>query len=237
VAAAHVKAHGRRATICAAHVAPISLKLEALPSPQKCRWSPVLVVDEEGNTWEGRATMSHNEDQFEGTHEAWKALRSQLADRIDVHDEFDHVFYELDVPERFETPCGPYIQVAWSGDNRIVAELSSNRVSIRSSASEGPSDACSMRPAGFGSSPCSREDEQVPQRAEARRSSTRTSSRSRVAIRAAARPSRGRSTTLAPCGAAAAARHSATASGPSPLTRIRVPVIWTVPASKSYCIT
>lgn len=88
----------------------------------------MLVVDEVGNTWEGGSRMSHNEDQFEGSHEAWKAFRNHLADRIDLHDEFDHVLYEFDVPERFETPCGPYIQVGWSGDDDIVAELSSNRV-------------------------------------------------------------------------------------------------------------
>lgn len=28
----------------------------------------------------------------------------------------------------FEPPCGPYIQVAWSADGDIVAEVSSNRV-------------------------------------------------------------------------------------------------------------
>ena len=71
--------------------------------------------------------MSHHEDLLEGTEKAWKTYRSELADRIYTHDDSDHVLLELDVPERLEAPCGPYVQVAWSGDGDIFAEVSSNR--------------------------------------------------------------------------------------------------------------
>jgi hypothetical protein len=72
--------------------------------------------------------MSHHEDLLERTEQAWTTYRSELADRIYTHDEFDHVLLELDVPERLDTPCGPYVQVGWSGDGDIVAEVSSNHV-------------------------------------------------------------------------------------------------------------
>ena len=72
--------------------------------------------------------MVDDEDLFESVEDAWKTFRSELADRIYAHDEYDHILVEVDVPERLETPCGPYIQVGWSGDDDIVAEVSSNRV-------------------------------------------------------------------------------------------------------------
>jgi hypothetical protein len=40
---------------------------------------------------ERRAEMSHDEDVFGGTEEAWETFRNELADRIYTHDEADHV--------------------------------------------------------------------------------------------------------------------------------------------------
>lgn len=73
--------------------------------------------------------MSRELDLFEGVESAWSEFRRELADRIAQHDELDHILLEVDVPERHDAPCGPYIQVNWTeGDDTLLAEVSSNRI-------------------------------------------------------------------------------------------------------------
>lgn len=61
--------------------------------------------------------------------QAWKAFQVAIAERMHAHGEDNHILWEMDVPERNECPCGPYVQVSWSDDDeRLVAEVSGNRV-------------------------------------------------------------------------------------------------------------
>ena len=71
--------------------------------------------------------MSGRDTVTESAAKAWKDFRATLADRVFCHADDDHILLEVDVPERHETPTGPYVQVGWTGDD-IVAEVSSNRV-------------------------------------------------------------------------------------------------------------
>lgn len=72
--------------------------------------------------------MSTPQEEFEGVEDAWREFRLALADRISEQEDNDHILWELDVPERFESPTGPYIQVWWHDREQPVAEVSSNRV-------------------------------------------------------------------------------------------------------------
>lgn len=67
--------------------------------------------------------MGKQDDEFEGVEDAWREFRQALADRISEQEDSDHILWELDVPERFEHPTGPYVQV-----DATRAEVSSNRV-------------------------------------------------------------------------------------------------------------
>lgn len=72
--------------------------------------------------------MGKQDDEFEGVEDAWREFRQALADRISEQEDSDHILWELDVPERFEHPTGPYIQVWWHDCAQPVAQVSSNRV-------------------------------------------------------------------------------------------------------------
>lgn len=71
--------------------------------------------------------MTRHGDVFGGVEQAWREFRSDLADRIAEGADCDYLLWEVDVPERHVSPCGPYAQVEGIGGG-IVAEVSSNRV-------------------------------------------------------------------------------------------------------------
>lgn len=77
--------------------------------------------------------MTRDQHSFESVEEAWKQFRSTLADQLASTEEWNHILWELDGPERAEDRTTPYIQVTWiepddGGPFAVTAEVSSNKV-------------------------------------------------------------------------------------------------------------